>query len=93
VKHYQTILTLDPKNTTVNYRMGMIFYNRKDYKTAKIFFTEVLILYPFDYDCTVMLAWCQFQLAAYPEAKTLFQKALVAKPADKSATEGLSLIK
>jgi hypothetical protein len=27
------------------------------------------------------------------EAKTLFQKALVAKPADKSATEGLSLIK
>ena len=93
VKHYQTILKLDPRNTTVNYRMGMIFYNRKDYTNAKNFFTEVLTLYPFDYDCTVMLAWCQLQLAAYSEAKTLFQKALVARPGDKSATEGLGLIK
>jgi len=93
VKQYQNILLLDPKNTTVNYRMGMIQYTRKDYKTAKNFFSTVLNLYPFDYDATLMLGWCEYQLGSNSEAKTLFQKALVARPGDKSATEGLGLIK
>lgn len=93
IKQYQSILLLDPKNTTVNYRMGMIRYNRKEYQSAKNFFSEILTLYPFDYDAAVMLGWCNFQLASYSEAKMLFQKALVARPGDKSATEGLGLIK
>jgi hypothetical protein len=40
-----------------------------------------------------MTGWTNFQLGKLREAKVLFQKALLNRPGDNSATEGLSLIK
>jgi len=90
---YTKILAIDPQNTTVNYRMGLYHYNKKDYKSAYTYFEKVVNLYPFDYDSVLMFAWTNYQLGKLREAKILFNKVLLIVPNDKSAIEGLSLIK
>ncbi len=90
---YKKILDFDAQNTLVNYRLGMIYYERKDYPTAQKYFERVMNLYPFDYDSVVMNAWSYFQMGKTREARILFNKALLIRPDDASATEGLSLLK
>jgi tetratricopeptide (TPR) repeat protein len=90
---YIEILKIDPNNYTANYRMGLIYYNRKDYSTAFKHFEKLANLFPYDYDVTHMYAWTNYRLGKLREAKVLFQKTLLIKPGDSSATEGLGLIK
>jgi len=93
VTQYNKILSIDPNNTLTLYRMGLISYEKKDYKQAYIYFEKVANLYPFDHDSILMLAWTNFRLGKTREAKILFSKALLYNPADASAKEGLGLIK
>jgi len=93
VEQYNKILSIDPNNTTVLYRLGMINYENKDYKKAYSYFEKVVNLYPFDYYSVLMLGWTNYQLGKTKEAKILFQKALLYDPTSASAKEGLSLIK
>lgn len=90
--HYKSILSIDPQNTKANYWIGMIYYNREQYDVAMKHFEQVANLYPFDYDGTIMYAWTSFKLNNLRQAKILFQKALLIRPGDSSALEGLSLI-
>jgi tetratricopeptide (TPR) repeat protein len=83
IRQYNDILAIDPQNSLVNYRMGSIYYGRKDYARAD----------PFDYDSMILYAWTHFQLGKLREAQVLFNKVLLNKPKDASALEGLSLIK
>ena len=92
-KYYNEILDIDPENSTVNYRLGVIYYGKKDYQTAFRYFEKVANNYPFDYDSVIMLAWTNYKLGKIREAKVLFQKALLIRPGDKSAVEGMGLIK
>jgi tetratricopeptide (TPR) repeat protein len=91
-ERYEEILEIDPENSWVNYRMGLIHYNREDYQQAFWYFENVVNHYPFDYDSVIMLAWTAYQLGKQREAKVLFQKALLMKPDDNSAKEGLGLV-
>lgn len=91
--HYNKILEIDPQNATANYRLGMIYYGKKDYTKAIAFFQKNVNLYPFTYDSLIMFAWCNFQLGKTREAKLIFNKCLLYNPTDASALEGLSLIK
>lgn len=91
-KYYNEILKIDPANSTVNYRMGVIYYGKEDYQTAFKYLEKVVNHYPFDYDSVIMLAWINYKLGKKREAKVLFQKALLIKPGDDSAVEGLGLI-
>ena len=93
VKQYEDILKIDDKHSTANYRLGYIYYIRKEYTSAFAYFQKVVNLYPFDYDLIHMFAWTNFQLGKMREAKVLFQKTLLIKPGDTSSKEGLSLIK
>jgi len=93
VEQYNKILSIDPNNTLVLYRMGMISYENKDFKKAYTYFEKVVNLYPFDYYSVLMLGWTNYQLGKTKEAKILFQKALLYDPTSASAKEGLSLIK
>lgn len=93
IVQYKKILEYDAQNSLVNFRLGMIYYSRKDYQTAQKYFERVVNLYPFDYDGTVMLAWSYLQMGKMREAKILFTKSLLIRPDDSSALEGLSLIK
>ncbi len=92
-KQYFEIIKIDPQNSLVNYRMGLIYYGKEDYTKAKTYFEKVINLYPFDYDSIIMYAWTNYKLKNFREAKILFNKALLMKPNDESATQGLELIK
>lgn len=93
IEQYKKILEIDPQNTVVNYRMGLIDYNNKRYASAYKYFEKVVNLYPLGYDALLMFAWTNFQLGKPHEAKVLFTKVLLISPKDTSANEGLSLIK
>ena len=93
VTQYQEILKTDPQNTTANYRLGNIYYGKAKYSEALPYFEKNVNLYPFDYDSLLMFAWTNYRLGKLREAKVLFNKALLNRPKDASATEGLGLIK
>jgi tetratricopeptide (TPR) repeat protein len=90
---YREILNIDPNHTLTNYRVGSIYYGRKDYKTAERYFEKVVNMYPFDYDTLLMLGWTKYFLGKTGEAKVIFNKVLLYSPSDKSALEGLGLLK
>jgi tetratricopeptide (TPR) repeat protein len=93
VNHYLEILKIDPANYTANYRLGLIYYGRKDYATGIKYFEKIANMYPFDYDANHMYAWSNYQLGKLREAKVLFNKTLLIRPNDSSALEGFGLIK
>lgn len=92
-KNHLNILKIDPKNSLTNFRLGQIYYNRKEYAKAEKYFSTALNLYPFDYDSMLMSGWNYYFLGKYSEAKELFNRVLLYSPFDTSATEGLGLIK
>lgn len=92
-KQYRDILKIDPMNTLVNYRMGLIHYGRQEYAQALRFFDKALNLYPFDYDTVIMVAWTHLKSGQLREAKVMFQKALLIRPNDADALQGLSMIR
>jgi tetratricopeptide (TPR) repeat protein len=93
ITQYNDILNIDPQNTLANYRMGSIYYGRKDFTTAEKYLEKVVNLYPFDYDSMVLYAWTTLKLGKTREAQVLFNKVLLIRPKDTSALEGLALIK
>jgi tetratricopeptide (TPR) repeat protein len=90
---YAAILSIDPQNTEANYRLGMISYDKKEYQNAYTYFNKVVTLYPFTYDALIMLAWSSYRIGKNDEAKGLFNRVLCLSPNDKSALEGLSMMK
>jgi tetratricopeptide (TPR) repeat protein len=90
---YNEILEINPGNSVALYRLGMVYYNRKNYSKVYPLFKKVVNLYPFGYDGLLMLGWTSFFLGNYNEAKVLFNKVNLYNPGDKSAQEGLKLIK
>ena len=93
IAQYNKILEISPNYSIVLHRLGLIYYGRGDYETARRYFDKVVNLYPFDYDALTMLAWTYFKLNNMREAKVLFQKALLNTPNGTSAVEGLDLLK
>lgn len=91
-KVYQDILNINPKNATVLYRLGTIYYNQKEYYKANCHFKTLTDLYPFGYDGLLMFAWCNVKLGRTKEAKILFNKVLLYNPDDTSAKKGLALL-
>ncbi len=90
---YEEILKIDPYNSIANYWVGVAYYTIKKYDVAAKYFELVVNMYPFDYDATQMLGWSYLSLGKTVEAKILFTKALLNRPGDASATEGLSKCK
>jgi tetratricopeptide (TPR) repeat protein len=90
---YHQILQADPQNSLINYRVGLIYYNKGEFAKADPFLEKVVNLYPFDYDGLLLLGWNKLSLQKTREAKVLFQKVLLNNPGDESALEGLKLIK
>lgn len=90
---YKSIISLDPKNSLAHYRLGSIYYYRQDYATARQYLDVSLNLYPFDYDIALLSAWNHYYLGNLKEAKLLFNKVLLIRPDDESATSGLALLK
>jgi len=92
LKQYEKILEISPNNSIAMHRLGLIYYGKEDYESAKKHFEKVANLYPFDYDALTMLGWSYFKLNNFREAKVLFRKALLHTPGGTSAMEGLDLL-
>jgi tetratricopeptide (TPR) repeat protein len=90
---YKDILKIDPQNSTANYRLGSIYYYNKDYASAYKHLEKVVNLYPFSYDGLILFAWTNYQMGKMNEARAFFKRVLLLSPKDKSALEGLSLVK
>lgn len=93
IEIYNSILEINPNNTVALYRLGLVYYGRKDYSSAYPLFKKVVDLYPFGYDGLLMLGWTSYFRGNKNEAKVLFNKVKLYAPNDKSANEGLQLIK
>jgi len=91
IEQYKKILEIDPQNSTANYRLGSIYYYKKQYENASTFFEKVVTHYPFSYDGLLMQAWNNYQLGKKQEAKELFVRVLMLSNNDKSAMDGLEL--
>jgi len=89
ILQYKSILKMDNYNSTVNYRLGLIYYNRKDYPTAKNYLDNAINTYPFDYDIVSLTAWNDVMLGKKDDAKTLFNKVLLIRPTDTTAINEL----
>ncbi len=92
-KTYLAIIAIDPKNSIAHYQLGLNYYYRKNYTTAKKYFDVSLGLYPYDYSSVLMSGWNNYFLGNKEEAKMLFNRILLMYPTDASAKEGLGLIK
>lgn len=92
INQYEKILDISPNNSIAMHRLGLIFYGKEDFDSAKKYFEKVANLYPFDYDALTMLGWTYLKLNNIREAKVLFQKALLHTPGGTSAMEGLDLL-
>jgi tetratricopeptide (TPR) repeat protein len=90
---YNGILDIHPNNTVALFRLGMIYYEQRQYDKAIPLFKKVVDLYPFNYDGLLMLAWTSYFTGSYNQAKVLFNKVLLYNPGDDSANEGLQLIR
>lgn len=90
---YEEVLKIDPYNSVANYWVGVNYYTIKKYETAAKYLELVVNMYPFDYDGNHMLGWVYLNLGKMGEAKLLFEKALLNRPGDASAKEGLSKCK
>ena len=93
IDQYKEILKIDENQVTANYRLGLIYYNRADFKKASKCFQKVVNLYPMDYDSTIMLGWSYFKLNKADDAKMCANQALILRPKDASALALLKSIK
>ena len=89
LEQYLEILKIDDKNSTVNYFVGLIYFNKNDFSSAEKYFEKVYSLYPFNYDTVIILAFTEEKLKKSKEAKEYFNKALIFYPNDETALEGL----
>ncbi len=89
IRLYEEILKIDPQHSLINYRLGLIYYNQGQFDKALPYVERVVNLYPFDYPSVILLGWIHKQMGHNREAQILFEKALLIRPGDESALEGL----
>lgn len=92
-EQYENILKIDDQNTTALYWLGVLLYNRKEYNEASRLFEKIVNLYPMDYGSVIMLGWSRYYQGKLPDARILFNQALLLSPNDASALSGLNLLK
>ncbi|MBS1636359.1 MAG: tetratricopeptide repeat protein [Bacteroidetes bacterium] len=93
VTQYTAILQIDPQNTLALYRMGYIYFLRKDFPAAKTYLGKLVSLYPFSYDGLILYAKTEQQLGEKAEALNLFNRVLLLSPTDKEANEAVKQLK
>lgn len=89
---YFDILKLDPNNSIANYRIGYIYYSKKDYTNAFTYVSKVIKSYPFDFDSNLLAGKIMLDQGKKPEAKNYFLKALEYNPQSEDAKNALKKV-
>lgn len=87
---YGEILKVDPKNYTANYRLALIWFNRKKFTQALPYVKTLRALHPFDYDCNLLLGKIYISTGKIVEARNILNSCLLYDP---SSEEVKSLLK
>ncbi len=90
---YDTILDKDEQNYVATKQLGIIYFNRKNYRKSKGYFNDLLTNYPSDYYANLYLGWNYYNLGSNSIAEKYFLSLLLFYPNDKSAKDGLKLLK
>jgi tetratricopeptide (TPR) repeat protein len=77
---YLEVIAVDPANSLVNYRLGEIYYNKKDYDKALTYALKVRDTWGFDYDTNLLLGQIYIGLGKNTEAKEVLNDALLYYP-------------
>ncbi len=93
IEIYKKILEIDNNNYTANLKLGIIYYYKKNYPTAKNFFSKMYPLYSSDYSLNLYLGWTLLNLDNKLKAKEYFINALINNVNDESAKQGLEACK
>jgi len=80
ISNYQMILKINPNHALSNYRLALIYYNKKDFNQAVKYLETILNIYPFDYDSLVLMAVVNIGLGNIEEAKKNYRMALLYYP-------------
>jgi tetratricopeptide (TPR) repeat protein len=80
--NYELILKIDPLHTLANYRLAIIYFNKKDFNKAEKYLETILSLYPFDYDSLVLMGAVNVGLGNIEAAKENYRMALLYYPED-----------
>ena len=91
VDYYLAIVKIDAFNTTANYRLALIYYNRGDYGNSWKYLQKYINLYPFDYDGNSLAGWVKYSVGKKEEAYVFFKKALMVNPYDTSFNKVLGI--
>ncbi|MFH0734482.1 MAG: DUF2225 domain-containing protein [bacterium] len=93
IEIYKKVLEIDNNNYTANLKLGIIYYYKKNFSTAKNFLSKVYTLYSSDYSVNLYLGWTLLNLNNISKAKEHFINALINNVNDESAREGLEACK
>ena len=86
---YMEVIKLDPNNSTANYRIASIYFNRKDNTNATVYIQKVIRLYPFDYDSNLLYGRILAAEGKNADAKKYLTKALEYNPQSDDAKAAL----
>lgn len=86
IKKYKAVLALDNNNYTANYRLGEIYYYRKDFSQALTYVTKVRKSFPFDYSANLLAGKILIGLGKIVDAKAALNSALLYDPTSKEVT-------
>lgn len=89
VDTYDSILEQDEENYAATKQLGIIYFNRKNYRKSNGYFEDLLINYPSDYYANIYLGWNYLNLGSKSKAEKYFSTVLLFYPDDKSAKDGL----
>lgn len=90
---YKTMAKSKPENPSVNYRLGTLYYSIKDYELSIKHLEIAVNNSENDYQIMDMLGWAYYKAKKLDASKAIFEKILVAKPGNASATKAIKLIK
>jgi len=84
----KTLLDLDPLNFTANKTLGDLYYQKKDFESAAIYYYKLSATYPENLEMANSLAWCYLKMGNRNLAKSVFGNVLAILPLHEAANLG-----
>lgn len=77
-KHLETAYKLTPSNSDVNYLLGYLYFQRKDYVQAGTYLTAAASLSPHNAQALILLGRAALEQENYPAARSALEQAVLA---------------
>jgi tetratricopeptide (TPR) repeat protein len=77
-KHLETAYKLSPSNSDINYLLGYLYFQRKDYAQAGTYLTAAASLSPHNAQALTLLGRARLEQENYPAARSALEQAVLA---------------